>query len=25
VCQHKGRDNYELKYDMDTLMWYLSG
>ncbi len=23
MCQHNGRDNYELKYDMDTFLWYL--
>ncbi len=23
MCQHNGKDNYELKYDMDTFLWYL--
>ncbi|WMJ78255.1 MULTISPECIES: hypothetical protein [unclassified Sedimentibacter] len=23
VCQHKGKDIYELKYEIDSRVWYL--
>lgn len=23
ICMHNSKDTYELKYDMDTLLWYL--
>ncbi len=23
ICMHNSKDTYELKYDMDTFLWYL--